>query len=119
MNAGMNVATEWVSVCRLDDMVDDVGLRALVGQAQVALFKVSGREAPYALDAVDPFCQAAVLSRGIVGDVGGELVVASPMYKQHFSLETGRCLEDEAVRVRTYPVRVVEGLVQVAYGEDN
>jgi nitrite reductase (NADH) small subunit len=47
-----------------------------------------------------------VLSRGIVGDVKGELVVASPVYKQHFSLTSGKCLEDPEVRVLVYPVRL-------------
>jgi nitrite reductase (NADH) small subunit len=31
-------------------------------------------------------------------------VVASPLYKHHFSLRTGRCLEDESVGVKVYPV---------------
>jgi nitrite reductase (NADH) small subunit len=47
-----------------------------------------------------------VLSRGIVGDINGELVVASPVYKQHFSLLTGRCLEDASVSVVVYAARV-------------
>lgn len=114
MNVTSITSTRWVTVCRLDDMLDDVGVRALVDGHQIALFKVAGRHVPYAIDAVDPFCQTAVMSRGIVGDVDGALVVASPMYKQHFSLETGECLEDDRVRLRTFPVRVVEGQVQVA-----
>ena len=56
---------------------------------------------------------ANVLSRGIVGDLKGELVVASPVYKQHFSLLTGRCLEDAAVRVPVYAARVEDGFVVV------
>ena len=59
----------------------------------------------------DPFSRANVLSRGIVGDVKGELVVASPVYKQHFSLASGLCLEDAAVRVCVFPVRLQDGLV--------
>lgn len=35
------------------------------------------------------------MSRGIIGDLQGERVIASPIYKQHFSLATGRCLEDK------------------------
>jgi NAD(P)H-dependent nitrite reductase small subunit len=50
----------------------------------------------------DPFSRANVLSRGIVGDLKGELVVASPVYKQHFSLASGRCLEDPSVRLQVY-----------------
>jgi Ferredoxin subunits of nitrite reductase and ring-hydroxylating dioxygenases len=47
-----------------------------------------------------------VLSRGIVGDLKGELVVASPLYKQHFSLASGKCLEDAAASVPTYKLRL-------------
>jgi nitrite reductase (NADH) large subunit len=40
-------------------------------------------------------------------------VVASPIYKQHFCLATGRCLEEGDFSVTTYPVRLVEGQVWV------
>ena len=103
-------------MCDFDALVPDVGVRALLGDDQVALFRLSGTDDVYAVDAFDPFSGAPVLSRGIVGDVGGELVVASPIYKQHFSLRTGRCLEDPAVTIRTFPARVVGGEVQVRHG---
>ena len=32
-------------------------------------------------------------------------VVASPLLKQRFDLESGRCLDDETVTVTTYEVR--------------
>jgi nitrite reductase (NADH) small subunit len=54
-----------------------------------------------------------VLSRGIVGDRAGEPTVASPMYKQVFSLLDGRCLDETDVAVPRYPVRLVDGWVQV------
>ena len=47
-----------------------------------------------------------MLSRGIFGDLKGELVVASPVYKQHFSLATGQCLEDPLVRVPVFAARL-------------
>ena len=103
----------WTTVCDLDALLPDVGVRALVGDAQVAVFRLSGSDGIFAIDALDPFSGAPVLSRGIVGDVKGQLVVASPIYKQHFNLHTGQCLEDDAVAIRTFPVRVVDGHVQV------
>ena len=60
----------------------------------------------FALDNFDPFSGANVLSRGIVGSLNGELVVASPIYKQHFALETGRCLEDESQSITAYNVKL-------------
>src|SRR5947209_17085693 len=98
-------------VCRLDDIVPDTGVCALVGGAQVAVFRVDDRV--YAIGNHDPFSRANVLSRGIVGDVKGELVVASPVYKQHFSLATGRCIEDSAVQVPVYTARVADGMVMI------
>ena len=103
----------WTTVCALEALTPDVGVRALLGASQVAVFRLSRCDEVFAIDAFDPFSNAPVLSRGIVGDLNGHLVVASPIYKQHFDLRTGRCLEDDAVAVRTYPVRVVDGHVQV------
>ena len=67
----------------------------------------------HALANRDPIGKANVLSRGIVGDINGELVVASPLYKQHFSLATGTCLEDKRVQLKTYRVRLDGGNVMI------
>ena len=95
----------WVAVCRLEDIVPNTGVCALVGGRQVAVFRLDD-DSVYALSNHDPFSRANVLSRGIVGDLKGEVVVASPVYKQHFSLATGQCLEDPDVRVPIFPVRL-------------
>jgi nitrite reductase (NADH) small subunit len=100
-----------VRVCRLDDIVPDTGVCALVAGEQVAVFRI--QERIFAVGNRDPFSGANVLSRGIIGDLGGEVVVASPVYKQHFSLHTGRCLEDDAVRIPVYAARVEEGCVVI------
>jgi NAD(P)H-dependent nitrite reductase small subunit len=76
---------------------------ALVNGRQVAVFRLYD-DSLYAIDNHDPFSGANVLSRGIVGDLKGERVVASPIYKQHFSLITGQCLEEADVRVTVYSV---------------
>jgi len=95
----------WVAVCQLDDIVPNTGVCALVGGRQVAVFRLDD-DSVYAIDNHDPYSRANVLSRGIVGDLKSELVVASPVYKQHFSLTSGKCLEDPGVRVPVYPVRL-------------
>lgn len=87
-------------VCRLEDIVPDTGVCALVAGEQVAVFRVE--EKIHAVGNRDPFSRANVLSRGIVGDLKGELVVASPVFKQHFNLVTGQCQEDPGVRVAVY-----------------
>ena len=100
-----------MKICRLDDIVPDAGVAALVGGEQVALFRVDQKI--YAIGNRDPFSGANVLSRGIVGDLMGELVVASPVYKQHFSLLTGRCIEDPSVSVPVYRARVEGADIQI------
>jgi nitrite reductase (NADH) small subunit len=96
---------DWIAVCRLKDIVPNTGVCALVDGRQVAVFRLDD-DRVYAIDNHDPFSRANVLSRGIVGDLKGELVVASPVYKQHFSLVTGRCIEDETVGVPVHSASV-------------
>ncbi|MGQ0699807.1 MAG: nitrite reductase small subunit NirD [Panacagrimonas sp.] len=114
----MTSGQKWTFVCVLDDIVPNTGVCAKVGAAQVAVFRVvtsaGEEEGVFALDNHDPRSGANVISRGIVGDIGGEMVVASPVYKNHFCLKSGRCLEDESWSVQPYEVRVSdEGLVLV------
>ena len=98
---------QWNAVCPLDRIVPDTGVCALLNGRQVAVFRV-GNEAPslFAIDNYDPNSEAAVLSRGLVGSIGERIVVASPIYKQHFDLRTGECLEAPHNSVASYPVRV-------------
>ncbi len=92
-------------VCDKADLIANSGVCALVDGEQIALFYLPDTDKEiYAISNWDPIGRANVLSRGITGDIGGQLVVASPLYKQHFSLETGACLEDDQARVKTYPV---------------
>jgi NAD(P)H-dependent nitrite reductase small subunit len=100
-------------VCALDDINPDMGVCALVDGRQIAVFRVGETEEVYAIGAYDPNSGANVLWRGIVGDLKGRLVVASPIYKQHFDLKTGECLEDPISSVRPYPVEVRNGRVWV------
>ena len=93
-------------MCVLDDLLRGGGVAALLEDGvQVAIFRTVEDEL-YALSNIDPFSGAAVLSRGLVGDLGGVPVVASPMHKQHFDLRTGVCVDDPSVTVTAYPVRV-------------
>ena len=101
----------WENVCSTDDLVDGTGVCALVGGRQIALFQVEGQV--YALDNFDPGSRANVLSRGLTGDLQNERVVASPVYKHHFVLATGRCVEDPTFSVTAYSARVQDGQVQI------
>jgi nitrite reductase (NADH) small subunit len=105
----------WLDVCSIDDLQPDSGVCALLDGQQVAIFWLAETDAKiYALSNYDPFGKANVLSRGLTGDIGGQPVIASPLYKQHFNLQTGICLEDETVKIPTYPIRIDNGRVQVS-----
>jgi len=104
---------EWTLVCPLEDIVPDTGVCALLGEAQVAVFRV-GADAVYAIGNVDPHSHAAVLARGLVGSIGARIVVASPIYKQHFDLTSGACVESPAHAVASYQARVADGQVWIA-----
>ena len=103
----------WNAVCAFDEIVPDTGVCALLNGRQVAVFRV-GAEQLFAIDNYDPNSNAAVLSRGLVGSLGERIVVASPIYKHHFDLATGECLEAPAHSVSSFPVRVENGTVWVA-----
>lgn len=105
-------------ICSLDDLVENSGVCVLVGEQQVALFwlkpaATSGTGEVFAIGNYDPVGEANVLSRGILGSVGDKLVVASPLYKQHFCLRTGQCLQDAACSVPVYPVMLSQHKVWI------
>jgi nitrite reductase (NADH) small subunit len=105
----------WTPVCRWDDLVADRGVCALVAGEAVAVFRCSFGEGLYAIDDRDPFTGASVLSRGLVGMTNDATpFVASPLRKQRIDLRSGIALDDPAVSVRVWPVRVAGGHVQVA-----
>jgi len=106
-------------LCKVQDLVANSGVCALLNdnghEQQIALFYLPDTDKKiYALSNWDPLGKANVLSRGIVGDLNSELVVASPLFKQHFSLVTGACLEDTSVAVPVFQVHLENDLVVVA-----
>jgi nitrite reductase (NADH) small subunit len=103
------ISTEWVRICQDEDLLTNTGLCALLDGEQVAIYKINPcaeySQDLYAISNYDPIGKANVLSRGILGNIGDHLVVASPLYKQHFDLVSGECLEEPEYRVKTYQVR--------------
>ncbi|MEU9985153.1 nitrite reductase small subunit NirD [Streptomyces sp. NPDC050856] len=95
----------WLPICDASLLTPGRGMAALLpGGDQAALFRDrAGRL--YAIGNRDPFTGAQVLSRGLLGSAAGRPFVASPLLKQRFDLETGRCLDDEEVSVPVFPVR--------------
>ncbi|MBT2771006.1 nitrite reductase small subunit NirD [Halomonas sp. ISL-60] len=120
---GSKNAMAWQQVCTKADLVAFSGVAAWLetaeGPAQVAIFYLPSPHSKglsgelFALDHFDPFSNANVIARGIIGDLKGAAVVASPIYKQHFRLEDGQCLEDENVKLRTWKIEFKDDEVWV------
>ncbi|WP_340616965.1 nitrite reductase small subunit NirD [Xenorhabdus entomophaga] len=104
---------QWKEVCLLEHIVPGTGVCALVGDQQVAIFRPFDDEQLFALSNIDPFASASVLSRGLIVEHDDVLWIASPLKKQRFRLSDGFCLEGAAYSVRSFPVRVNNGYVQV------
>ncbi|MGW5212357.1 nitrite reductase small subunit NirD [Streptomyces sp. NPDC004051] len=97
---------DWFTVCDLGVLLPGRGVAALLPDGRQAAVFTDRTGALYAVDNRDPFTGAAVLSRGLTGTHHGRPFVASPLLKQRFDLETGRCLDDDTVRLTTYEVKV-------------
>lgn len=110
-------APTWTPAIAFDSLIPGRGVAVLLpGGRQAALFRLPD-DSLHAVDNIDPYGRAAVMSRGLVGDRGGEPTVASPLLKQVFSLRDGRCLDDPEVRLATYPVAVDADMVLIAGSE--
>lgn len=108
-----NPLPTWTDICAVDDILPSTGVCALVQDRHVAVFRL-GADRFFAIDNVDPKSGASVLSRGLMGSLGERIVVASPLYKNHFDLQTGECLETPEQSVRAHGVRVDGGRISVA-----
>lgn len=103
----------WHAACRVDDVPEDGGATVLIDGRQIAVFNFSRRGEWYATDNECPHRQQMALGRGMIGSQGDEPKVACPFHKRTFSLKTGQCLNDDAYRIGTFPVRVADGILYV------
>lgn len=113
----MTTTQNWTDICAVDDILPSTGVCALVDNRHVAVFRLNnadGSDQFFAIDNVDPKSGASVLSRGLMGNLGERIVVASPLYKNHFDLRTGECVETPEQSVSAHGVRVDAGRVSVA-----
>jgi nitrite reductase (NADH) small subunit len=116
----VTIEKSWRTICDTADLVKDSGISALIATAagkdeQVAIFHIPNSEKKiYAVGNYDGIGEANVLYRGLVGCIDDEPVVSSPLYKQHYSLKTGRCLQEEKTIV-VYDIRIKQEQVQLFY----
>lgn len=107
----MNI--NWFVICSIEVLQPERGVAALIDGTQVAVFRTYD-DSLYAVGNRDPIGNAQVMSRGIVGTRGVTPTVASPLHKQVYDLRTGECLDLPGIRIPTYPVRCVEGRVEIS-----
>ena len=107
---------EWTSVCALDRLEPLWGEAALIDGVQVALVLLPDGSL-YAVSNQDPATGSFVMSRGIVGSRGARPTLASPLHKQVYDLETGECFTSPDYVLRTFPVRIDHGTVQIQVRE--
>ncbi|CAL9349943.1 hypothetical protein SUDANB121_00456 [Nocardiopsis dassonvillei] len=106
----------WTVACPSTRLRTDDGVAVLLPDGrQAALFRTRTGDL-YAIDNIDPFTGAAVLSRGIVGDRAGEPTITSPLLKNAFSLRTGLSLDDPGIRLDTWPVHDDGTTVRIGTG---
>lgn len=105
--------TNWVEICELTAIAPNTGVCAKVGDQQVAIFFSKRTNTLHAISNFDPIGKANVLSRGILGSIEDNIYVASPLYKQHFDLNSGICLEYPEQNVKVFQVRENNGIVEV------
>ncbi|WOH35950.1 nitrite reductase small subunit NirD [Thalassotalea fonticola] len=109
----LNNSSNWQTLCHKDDLVKYSGVCALLdNEQQVAIFFIDD-ENVFTISNWDPAGKANVLYRGLIGDDNGEVFVASPLYKERFSLSSGQCLDDESLSVTSYVTRIEQEQVQV------
>lgn len=91
----------FVDLCALADLDPERGAGALLGDTQVAVFRLSD-DSVRVVQQLDPYSGANVMSRGLVGTTrataaDGEerdvATVTTPMLKQVWNLETGEVLD--------------------------
>ena len=95
--------SQWKDICKIDDILPETGVCALLGDEQVAIFRPYHSDQVFAISNIDPFFESSVLSRGLIAEHQGELWVASD----------GLCMEDEQFSVKHYEARVKDGVVQL------
>lgn len=103
----------WTRVCAATDLAPNTGVCALVNGEQIAIFYSHRLDEVFAISNYDPIGKANVLSRGLICSLGEQICVASPLYKQHFDLRTGACLEEPGNSVKAYKVKSEGGWISL------
>ena len=103
--------TSWFAACRAEDVPENGGVCVKYKEEQIALFYFTRKNEWYATQNECPHRKQMALSRGMIGAQGDEPKIACPFHKKTFSLATGKCLSGDECSIKTYAVKVEEGMV--------
>ncbi len=101
--------SSWTAVGKRESVDADNPLGAAIGEMRIGVYEVDG-----ALHAIEDICPHAyaLLTQGFVD--GCE--IECPLHNAVFDVRTGKHLRGEPCRdVKTFPVRVVDGTIEVDY----
>ncbi len=95
----------WHEVCRMEDVPRLGGRTVRAGQTEIAIFRLSDDR----IRAVANRCphKQGPLAEGIVS---GDTIIC-PLHARKINLESGEVLPPDSGCVKTYPVKVEDGLV--------
>lgn len=93
---------KWVSLCRLDELVEGKGKYVEIDGFQLAVYLHESK--PYVIDNYCPHA-GGNLAAGHVDETG---CAVCPLHDWPFRLATGELRDSPGVAVRTYPVRLHE-----------
>jgi nitrite reductase (NADH) small subunit len=119
MSNTTTASIRWFPACRTEDVPVNGGVCVKYKEDQIALYYFARRNEWYASQNMCPHRQQMALSRGLIGSQCGEPKVACPFHKKSFSLITGECLTDDDCSIKTYPVRIQNGIVFIGVDEEN
>jgi nitrite reductase (NADH) large subunit len=105
----------WVEVGDVADWPQvDGGHAVKYGKSQLAIYNFTSRGEWYAAQNMSPDTRTFAMSRGMIGDKSGVPMVADPILKKIFALETGECLSDPgAFQLLTFRAKAECGKVFV------
>jgi nitrite reductase (NADH) small subunit len=108
------VMTErWIRAAHEQNFPANGGACVNIDGEQIAIFNFARRGEWYACQNMCPHKMQMALSRGMIGSAQDEPKVACPFHKKTFSLKSGQCLAGDEASIKTYPVKVVDGVVYV------
>jgi nitrite reductase (NADH) small subunit len=96
----------FLTIARASELSESRGLTVRVGEYEVALFNIAGEI--HALDGRCPH-RGGSLGEGAIQDG----TVFCPLHGWQFDIRTGACLDKPDRPARCWPVRVVDGQIQV------